>query len=395
MVQRKPKKGKDKNGNVTFIARWVDPDGKSRSKSFSSAKFAKPEKEAISYENHMRSDIDKGGYISPVDRKITLRDLVEASILPTTGKSAKAVRNQLLLNLGDLDYRPIISIKSADLHAWQAQLLSGRPWANGKPLANNTVSNLAGLVKMYFRQAHADGLILFNPAVNFKTGRIKISGITDRDLPTPEQIKALMHACDKGGVYRKSPDRQYSVKDVSWFKDVIVLAIETGLRVSELAGLQVGDVDFADRTISIERQCRFKAGEYQELKTRTSKRVVPLSSSCLTLIERLVQGKQASDQLIVTRLGRGTSGVVIADWLDTVNQLAGLERPVNMHSFRHLFATTILSKGVPLITVSQLLGHSNLAVTAQVYAHYTPDQRGVAFPALESLRGFYGDFEDA
>lgn len=76
MVQRKPAKGKDKNGHVTLVARWRDPKGKSCSKSFSSAKQDQPQKMAVTYKREMKDDLGTCSYISPADRKVTVGDLV-------------------------------------------------------------------------------------------------------------------------------------------------------------------------------------------------------------------------------------------------------------------------------------------------------------------------------
>lgn len=70
---------------------------------------------------------------------------------------------------------------------------------------------------------------------------------------------------------------------------------------------------------------------------------------------------------------------------------AGVDERVHFHSLRHLYASRLLAAGVPLPTVSRLLGHSNPAVTARIYAHHLPGQEDALRGVLDSLAGFLRD----
>ena len=76
--------------------------------------------------------------------------------------------------------------------------------------------------------------------------------------------------------------------------------------------------------------------------------------------------------------------LVSADFREAADKV-GL--PVRMHDLRHTFATLALGAGVPLKTVSSALGHSSIAITADVYAHVTPELRDEAAAALDRALG--------
>ena len=393
MVQRKPAKGKDKNGRVTFVARWRDPAGKSCSKSFSSAKYDQPQKMAVAYEREMKGDLDTGAYISPADRKVTVGDLVTEWIRMATNEGTEKDREMLLANLGDLEHMPITTVRASHLNHWVSQLNQGRPWANSKPLAPRNVANRIGQMKGIFKRANADGLIAFNPAATLRAGAEVNRPIEEREIPTAEDLAKLYEAARQGGSFTAG-EKTIRVPASPWLADAMSLAAGSGARSGEVSGFWVEDVDFLRRSLRVRRQSGKRVGEYERPKTSTSVREMPIGDSLIELCDRLIRERPRSGQspLVLGSGGRGITSRLISERFGKVRSLAGVSEAISFHSLRHLYASQLLSAGVPLPVVSRYLGHENIAVTGKTYAHFLPSDFETSRAAINSLGGFLGDF---
>jgi integrase/recombinase XerC len=151
-------------------------------------------------------------------------------------------------------------------------------------------------------------------------------------------------------------DTQLSVRD----KAIMELFYSSGLRLSELVGLNLVDVDRGDRTVRV-------------LGKGSKTRVVPVGRHALDAIARWLKERAAlaasgEPALFVssrgTRLGPRAIQKRIAGWA----QRQGLGRHVHPHMFRHSFATHLLESSQDLRGVQELLGHANISTT-QVYTH--------------------------
>jgi integrase/recombinase XerC len=151
-------------------------------------------------------------------------------------------------------------------------------------------------------------------------------------------------------------DTQLGVRD----KAIMELFYSSGLRLSELVGLNLGDVDRSDRTVRVLGKGR---------KTR----IVPVGKHALDAIgrwlkERATLAATGEQSLFVgargERLGARAIQKRIAGWA----RQQGLGRHVHPHLFRHSFATHLLESSQDLRGVQELLGHANISTT-QVYTH--------------------------
>ena len=151
-------------------------------------------------------------------------------------------------------------------------------------------------------------------------------------------------------------DTRLGVRD----KAIMELFYSSGLRLSELVGLNLGDVDRGDRTVRVLGKGR---------KTR----IVPVGKHALDAIarwlkERATLAATGEQALFVgsrgERLGPRAIQKRIAGWA----KQQGLGRHVHPHLFRHSFATHLLESSQDLRGVQELLGHANISTT-QVYTH--------------------------
>ena len=157
-------------------------------------------------------------------------------------------------------------------------------------------------------------------------------------------------------------------------RDVAILELlyATGIRVSELCGLDLGAVDEARMTVRV-------------LGKGHKERVVPLGAPALSALERWLARR---GELVTARSGNALFlGERLGDRIDprivrrVVHRAAGLvdgAPDIGPHGLRHAMATHLLEGGADLRTVQELLGHASLATT-QVYTHVSGDRLRTAF----------------
>lgn len=185
--------------------------------------------------------------------------------------------------------------------------------------------------------------------------------VEDYELPTIRQVKDLIAYLEV-----RKPDLGLAC----------LIAAETGARASEVAGIQIGDVDRVQGVLRIRRQFFNHAEGYRPLKSESSRRDVPISDNLASVIYPMLDECEGdvNTQMLSLVKGRLVCG-------NTVMKGLGKYAPewwpegVTFHSLRHLFASVLLARGVPLVDVSRFLGHSNVAVTASAYAHFIPREQ--------------------
>ncbi len=172
------------------------------------------------------------------------------------------------------------------------------------------------------------------------------------------------------------------------------LALVGGLRRGELCGLKWEDVDFDKGTVRIVRTRVTVNGQPQdsEPKTRGSRRTLNLGElmphpKALKKVQNedtlKAGGAYAEDgYLVADELGRPCHPETLSGWFESDVKDCGGLRKISLHGCRHTSATNILKEGVPIHVVSQFLGHSNVQITLDTYAHVLPGQNEQAVTAL-------------
>jgi integrase len=182
-----------------------------------------------------------------------------------------------------------------------------------------------------------------------------------------------------------------TVDQVATFLDAIegdrlralyVAAIGTGLRQGELLGLRWADVDLDAATLAVRHTLQISTRTLADPKTDRARRTLSLPAEVLDALrdhrraqiaERLVAGTRwvDGDFVFVTRQGRPLMARNVLRSLHAHLERAGLPRQ-RFHDLRHAYATLLLEDGEELGVISRTLGHSQIATTADVYAHLTP-----------------------
>ncbi|WP_442803438.1 tyrosine-type recombinase/integrase [Streptomyces pseudogriseolus] len=175
-----------------------------------------------------------------------------------------------------------------------------------------------------------------------------------------------------------------------------VLAIAMGLRRGELVGLRWSDVDLDNRVLYIRHQTQRRRGELydDDPKSRRS-RVVPMPALCLAPLRwhRLRQREafrrtgvdwSASGYVFATRNGRPVEPRNVYRSFTRVAGDAGL-RVVRLHDARHGTATLLTAAGVAPRVIMEILGHSQISITMDVYTHVVQDTQREAISHMDRL----------
>jgi integrase len=177
-----------------------------------------------------------------------------------------------------------------------------------------------------------------------------------------------------------------------------VLALTTGMRQGELLGLRWRDVDFDHGTLQVRGSLQRLGGKLTVSATKTehSQRRVSLTSSAVAALrrhrvlqkeERLRLGAawQGEELVFTNEIGRpiGASSLLRLSFLPLLSR-AGLPR-MRFHDLRHSAATLLLGQGVHPKIVAEMLGHSKIGTTLDLYSHVTPTMQREATLAMEAI----------
>lgn len=359
----------NKAGKKVFVARWREPSGKERSKSFSL------EREAKAHLQEMERAVRRGEYIA--DTGITVEELVQERVEQAANQSTRNGRKMLLANLGDLGDMPVLSVKPSYVREWMRLMETGRPWAGGKPLAASTINMLAAILHGVFSQAVLDDVVGRHPMRGVKIPRKEV-GAERADIPTVEDVQALIRAARSTGVGR-APNLTLAA--------MVQVAAETGLRAGELCGLRVRNVNFLRGEVHVVEQINQRTGEFAPLKTEASRRVVPIGPGTVQVIEEQLRRvpRAPEETVFCTRVGRPLSSSSVSAQFRKLARRAGVE--TTFHGLRHFYASSLIESGASVVMVQRALGHASASMTLDVYSHLFPG-------AGEGLRGMVPQVRD-
>ena len=219
--------------------------------------------------------------------------------------------------------------------------------------APTTVARKIAAIKSYFGFLTQEGIISDDPTDELASPKV------GRPLPkslTFEEVELILAEPVKRG---SAPD---ALRDAA----LTQLVYATGMRVTELVSLDVGDVSLEGRTV----RCMGKGAR---------ERVLPVHEKAIGAVASYVtEGRPAMLKSILQKAlflnNRGQRLTRQGFWLILKNyaQRAGVSSRITPHILRHSFATHLLRGGAPLRNVQELLGHANISTT-QVYTHLTID----------------------
>jgi len=218
-----------------------------------------------------------------------------------------------------------------------------------KNLGNRTVGRRLSALRSFFRFLTREGYIKTNPILMLSSPKL------DKHLPsfmTEDEVYKLIESA-----FAKTD------KDILGLRDRAILEAfySSGLRISELVGLNLDDIDFISGVIKVRGKGK-------------KERIVPIGETALLAIKKyLDKRKKQTDAVFLNNNNRRITARGVRYVLVKYLIASGSRPGVSAHTFRHSFATHLLNRGADLRTVQELLGHANLSTT-QIYTHLTTEK---------------------
>ena len=225
-------------------------------------------------------------------------------------------------------------------------------------LARRSIARKLSAIRSFFRHLHREGVVEANPSRTVRSPKL------DRRLPAwlsrgdVDRMFVLAENRAAEGTFR-------GVRDLA----ILETFYATGMRVSELQGLSVRDVDLVGDQVKVRGKGR-------------KERIVPLGAAAARALRRYeprrretlgASGSAEKDALFVSRRGARLTTRriqdIVGEFLDSVADQGEL----STHSLRHSFATHLLDAGADLMAVKELLGHASLSTT-RIYTHTSKER---------------------
>ena len=301
---------------------------------------------------------------------LTVLELVEryisikTKVRPTTRAGYKTVIN--VLREDAFGKKKISDIKTSEAKMWLVGLQDG-----GR--SYSSIHSIRGVVRPAFAMAVEDDLIRKNP-FDFELAKVLINDSVKRDALTPKQERDFLRFIKE--------DEHFSQ-----FYDGMFILFKTGLRISELCGLTIRDIDLQERTINVYKQLQYTGGKkayIEQTKTDAGTRVLPMSDEVYEAFKRVISGRKKPR---VEQMIDGVSGFLFLDekgkpmvayhWekkfqhsVEKYNKIYKVELPkITPHVCRHTYCTNMAKSGISVKTLQYLMGHSDISVTMNVYTH--------------------------
>lgn len=371
-VQRRPKTGKPKKGRVKWIVRYRDPTGRERSETFDT------EREAKERDAELRKSISRGSWLNPDHERLTVKDIF-TDWMHSAARSESTMAlydNTARLQLGWLGDYPAARVTGADVAAWHRDLITDRHWLGdkGTPLSAGTARDQVRRLRSAYLWAVEQQLVARSPVVVPPASDDAEEVVQREEIPTLEEITTVVALVRAGGAKytevkrRGEKPREYTMRPHPVAADMMVTAMLTGMRVNEICGLIPSDIDWDAGVIRLTMQMNVRTRKRGRLKSKASKRQIPIAPELAPILRRYADGKGPGEWLFSGAQGQSVRSSRLAVYVDRARRHAGIER-VTFHSLRHFFASALITAGRPIHEVSEVLGHRSPSTTLDVYTH--------------------------
>ncbi len=236
-------------------------------------------------------------------------------------------------------------LRASDLQAQHGVAFIESLRRNG--YASSSVARKTAALRTFSRFAHGEGLT----RVDFADS-LAVSRAPDR-LPRALSAQRVAQLLDADGSASLADERNRAIIEVLY---------STGMRVSELTGLKLGDVDWEARLV----RCLGKGNK---------ERVCPVGEPAMAALERYLrrryrrgQPREAGHPLFVGRRNQPLTREHVWRLVRSAAARAGIQQRVTPHTMRHSFATHMLAGGADLRVIQEILGHAQVTTT-QIYTH--------------------------
>lgn len=354
-----------KRPDGSFQVRYRDPAGRNRARTFDR------HRDARAFRDEVEVDKNKGRWVDPTHGKRLLEDWVNewwastAALRPSSrARDESYLRTHVMPRFGEV---PLAAITQLDVRAWVADL-------GGQGLAPATVAKAYQTLAKVMDAAVEGGLLFSSPC---------------RRVPLPRVEREEMRFC--------TPDDIARLADAihERYRALVIVAAYGGLRLSELAGLRVRNVDLLKSSVRVAEQAVEVRGHLHvgPPKTKASIRTVPLPRPATEVLAAHVAAHAHGELVFPGRDG----GVLRANawrrrfWYPACDA-AGLGvheitrdkktkrivkthyEGLRTHDLRHTYAALLIATGASPLEVTRRMGHTSTSVVLDRYGHLFPAQ---------------------
>lgn len=357
------KTGESQRKDLLYQYRYTDLNNKRKTIYDSDLKRLR-EKEKV-----IQRQLEDG--INYINTKISVVDLVKKyTNLKKFAKKSTKENYTMIINLITAEafgQRSIDEIKISDAKEWIIKLSNdGRKF--------NTINAICGVVKPAFQMAVDENLLYRNP-FSFKLSEVIRRDAEERVALTKQEQFVLMDYISNDKMYKKNYDE-------------FVILLGTGMRVSELCGLTINDLDFENRRIRVDHQLlKSWDGEYyiDTPKTTKGNRYIPMTPEVYMSFKNAIAKRSKPQEefsingysgfVFLNKKGRPKTAIDIGSMMRNATKRFNRIYPdrqfprISPHILRHTFCTNMAQSGMDLKALQYIMGHSNAQVTLNVYTH--------------------------
>ncbi|VEG55662.1 phage integrase family protein [Mycolicibacterium aurum] len=381
--------------NGTWEARMTYPDpdtGRQRRASF----YAPTKRAVMAKMKAARERVDAGAPVK--DASTTVADwlahwratTLAASDRKETTRSLYTTLSKVHLEPAPFGATPLDKLRPSDVEALvlrlRAKTKPGRPDPDSdaepapvRALSDSTIRSTYTVLRAALDGAVRDGLLARNPAAQVRRPGVERTEARHLDA---EDVTAVLRAAES-----------------SRYHPALVLIASTGMRKGEALALAWDALDLDAGMLRVAATISRVGGRLviTEPKTVRSRRTVPLNPAVVSML-RKHKARQAAERLraanqwqnsglvFTTELGGPVDPRNLLRVVEVASRSANIEK-VGAHTFRHSAAVAWLESGVHIKAVADLLGHSSIAITGDVYGHTSDD---TARAAIDGLAGRLG-----
>ncbi len=338
-------------------ARYRDEAGKQHAKHF-------PRKvDAQRWLDEVTTAVVTGMYVDPSAGKVTFATFY--ADWSTRQVWAPGTRRAMDLAAGSVTFGslPLGTVRRSHVERWVKGM-------EVRKLAPGTVHTRMNNVRSVLRGAVGDKVIPSDPSKGVRLPRRRRAAAA-MTVPTVAQVGQLLVVAD-------GP-----------FRAFIGLCAFAGLRLGEAAGVQVGDIDFLRRTLSVDRQIQRDGRGFEVREPKHgSERTVYLAPDLVAMLTEHVRLHRPGDdptRWLFTGEGQDPphQNTVGHRWRATLKK-TGIEG-LRLHDLRHFYASGLIHHGADVVTVQRALGHAQATTTLNTYSHLWPKAEDRTRAAAQSM----------
>lgn len=343
-------------------------------------------KDAKSWQANMLVDQEKGRYVSSASLTVAdhmldwLDNEKKPHIATTTYDNYKnRIKTYIIPEIG---YIPLQELEPFHISRFMGYLRKNGSVRNDGGLSENTLKKIYVLLNSAMEKAVQWRLIKYNPVAAIESPQPKKKEAKSMSF---EEVQKLLN----------------SVKDNKFMHTFLSFAVLTGMRKSEILGLEWSEVDLQEEIIEVKKRLVVdqENGTYKhekDTKREASRRVIAIPSKLAKILKnykvhqtelRLQLADEYNDEkqfVFCKPDGNPYYPSTITRNAKKAILRAGLSSEYSLHTLRHTFATLQLKTGTDVKTIQEMLGHGNISTTMDIYSHVDIDMQKEAAKKLEN-----------